>query len=136
MDADRPDDVSETVGKLFDVLSRPERRYLLYYLRDREAAAVEELATVLAGWLQTRRDATEVVTPSERERIRVALHHVDLPKLEAAGLVRHDRDSGDVGLAETPALFEEILTQALAHERRAAERTASEESDRSDSEPR
>ncbi|NHN59497.1 MULTISPECIES: hypothetical protein [Halorussus] len=134
MGADRPDDGSETVGELFDVLSRPERRLLLYYLRDREAVPVEELTTVVAGWLRARRDPAEAVTPAERERVLAALHHVHLPRLEAAGLVRRDRESGEVALAEPSQLFEDILTQALAQERGAAERTTGEASDRTDPE--
>ncbi|WP_435175197.1 DUF7344 domain-containing protein [Halorussus sp. AFM4] len=136
MGADPPDDGSETVGEIFDVLSRPERRLLLYYLRDREAASVEELATAVAGWLQARRDPTEVVTPSERERVRASLHHVDLPRLEAAELVRRDRESGEVALDEPPQVFEDILSQALAQERLVAERTAGETADETDPENR
>lgn len=136
MGADRPDDGSETVGEIFDVLSRPERRLLLYYLRDRETAPVEELTTAVAGWLQARRNPAEVVTPAERDRVLAALHHVHLPRLEAAGLVRRDRESGEVALDEPPQVFEDILSQALAQERLVAERTAGETADETDPENR
>lgn len=136
MSEDLPDDSSEMVGELFRVLSRPERRCLLYYLRDRKSATLEELATVVSGWLQARKEEVEVVTPSDRKRIHRSLYHVHLPKLDDAGFVRHDRESGEVALAEVPELFETILDTALAQERDAREARADETTDRHDREER
>lgn len=136
MVADRLDDSSKAVGELFRFLSRPERRCLLYYLRDHECATFEELATVLSGWLQAREAGVEVVTPSDRENVRRSLYHVHLPKLADAGFVRYDRESGEVELAEVPDLFDTIVETALAQERRAREARADEETDQRDREGR
>ncbi|WP_170977290.1 DUF7344 domain-containing protein [Halorussus salinisoli] len=119
---DQPDASSETIGSIFDALSRTERRYLLYYLHDRGTATVEELATVLAGWLQVHENEVEIVTPDDRQRVQVSLHHVDLPKLEDEGFVRYDSDSGEVTLDSMPETFDSILSAALSFERRTAER--------------
>ncbi|WP_276301816.1 DUF7344 domain-containing protein [Halorussus lipolyticus] len=117
-DADPSTDPSE-VDSAFRVLSDVHRRYALYYLRDRETTNLEELATVLASWLGARDDANTVITPEERERLLVALHHAHLPDLDAAGLVRYDSVTGDVSLNSLPEVVETALNLSLAQQREA-----------------
>jgi hypothetical protein len=127
------DDSSESVGELLDALAGTERRFALYYLRDRETATREELATVLAAWRQSRRDQHEIATPEDRKRLLASLHHRDLPKLRDAGLVRYDPESGEVALDATDDRFDAVVSETLAYERRATERDASERRDDEDS---
>lgn len=58
----------------------------------------------LAGQLAATRDGESVETDASEEvrRIRVRLRHVDLPKLEAAGLVSWDRTDGVVTRNDHP----------------------------------
>lgn len=115
------DDSPAVVDRIFDALSQVERRYALYYLRDRETATVEELATVLAGWLRSRRDQQEIVTPGDRQRVKVSLHHNHLPKLEDAGFVRYDHGSGSVALDVSGEAFDEVVSEVLDWERQRTE---------------
>ncbi|MFC7079933.1 DUF7344 domain-containing protein [Halorussus caseinilyticus] len=124
MNDDAPDaDATAEVDAVFGVLSDVHRRYALYYLRDRESATVDELATILAGWLGTREDAGKVVTPEDRERERTALHHVHLPKLAEAEYVRYDPETDDVTLELLPELAETVLDRSLDQQRDAADRS-------------
>jgi hypothetical protein len=128
---DRPDGPAEMVSELFDALRRSNRRYALYYLRDRETATVAELATVVASWTQAREADPEIVTQADRQRVMVSLHHVDLPALEDAGLVRYDSDSKTVTAESLPEMAGAILAKSLVYERLADRE--SDESDRRES---
>ena len=120
---DPPDDADALVDATFAALSDPRRRHALYYLRERESAPLDELATVLAGWLNAREDGAGVATSEDRERVRVGLHHGQLPSLSAAGFVRYDPGSGEVALDELPEFVEVAIDRSLAVDRqRAGER--------------
>lgn len=128
-----PDDADALVDTTFAALSDVRRRHALYYLRDRESATLDELATALVGWLNAREDGAAVGTPDDREHVRVGLHHGQLPKLSAAGLVRYDPDSGEVALADLPEFVEVAIDRSLALDReRAEERDRQDRRDRSD----
>lgn len=114
------DDTSALLDATFAALSDARRRHALYYLRDRESATLDELATVLAGWLNAREDGAGVATPDDRERVRAQLHHAQLPNLSAAGFVRYDLDSGEVALADLPEFTEAALARSLATDRQRA----------------
>lgn len=108
---------SAEVDATFEVLSAAERRHALYYLREHEAATLDELATVVAGWLRAREDEAGVATPEDRERVRAELHHVHLPRLAAAGIVCYDLDSGEVTLRALPAFLDATIERSLATDR-------------------
>lgn len=128
-----PDDSDALVDATFAALCDPRRRHALYHLRERESATLDELATVLAGWLNAREDGEGVATPEDRERVRIGLHHGQLPKLSAAGFVRYDADSGEVALADLPEFVEVAIEHSLALDReRAEERDRRDRRDRSD----
>ncbi|WP_231182608.1 hypothetical protein [Haladaptatus sp. DYF46] len=93
------DDAAKTFGlgvllrippELHEALSADARREVLAYLYeiDREVT-VTELADYLA--------ATGI--EHDRDRAETALHHTHLPKLDALGAVRWNRDDGTVRLA-------------------------------------
>jgi len=105
------------IDAVLDALGDQRRRYALYFLRDRDAVAVETLATALTGWLAVRDGAT-TAWPQDRDRVLASLHHQDLPKLDAAGLVAYDREAGTVTFEES-ALARDLLDLLLAYERRA-----------------
>lgn len=100
---------------LFRVLSHVRRRYVLFYLRDRDATSLDELADVVAGW--TTADTDALTTPRRRERVLIDLDHVHLPMLADAGLVAYDRDAGEVTRREVPDAVDRLLDVALAVER-------------------
>jgi len=115
-------DQSEVADAVFTVLLDEHRRCALYYLRERGSVTIEELATVVTGWVQVREDAFSVATPDDRERVRAALHHVHLPRIDEEGFVRYDRDSGQVTLAAVPPMLESVLDCSLERDRREAGR--------------
>lgn len=105
------------VDQMFQILSNAQRRFALYYLRDRKRATFEELATVLVGWLTAREDQTAVATPTNRRTVEVGLHHVHLPELVNYGLVTYDRETGDLELESLSEAVEATLERSLALER-------------------
>lgn len=84
------------------VIERPYRRHVVSILVDRrQPTTLEELATDLAN-----REGTTYPTGggSPEDDLQVPLHHVDLPKLDAVGLV--DYDSDEKTIAGGPLLSE------------------------------
>lgn len=99
----------------FEVLADPERRRVLYYLREHDRAPVAELADVVAGWLAASRSG-RAGTPREHETVEIALRHSHLPKLVDAGFVEYDRERDVVEYGPPPAPVESHLDLALAVE--------------------
>jgi DNA-binding transcriptional ArsR family regulator len=98
-DDDSSTDASPPVDweTLYRLVSRPERRYTLSYLVERDGPAdAEELARVVAA----RRDGHAPADAEDRqwESLLTSLVHVHLPKLRNGGLVEWDRDDGRVRL--------------------------------------
>jgi len=85
--------------RVFDILSSPRRRYVLYYLRDHGGPVeLTDLAEELAAW---ENDTTvDELGPQARKRVYVSLYQTHVPKLEDAGLIDYDADSGELRLAE------------------------------------
>jgi hypothetical protein len=75
----------------YRALATAQRRRALYVLLVQEAATVDELATVLAGWEAT--DTGTMRSPADHRRIGVDLRHRDLPMLAEAGLVDYDAEA-------------------------------------------
>ena len=92
---------------IFDLLSNQRRRYVLYSLNEQpeNVATVSELVDVVLN--HERRTEDLVADAAEgRDRVRVDLQHVQLPKLEAAGIVEHDQRSETVRYWGQPSLEE------------------------------
>lgn len=84
--------------QVFDILSSPRRRYVLYYLREYGGPVeLTDLAEKLAAW---ENDTTvEELPPQARKRVYVSLYQTHVPKLEESGLISYDSDSGELALA-------------------------------------
>lgn len=82
---------------VFELLSSPRRRYVLYLLRYAdEPVELTELAEQVAAW-ENETDV-EKITEQERKRVYVSLYQTHVPRLDEAGVVDYDKDSGIVGL--------------------------------------
>lgn len=95
------------INEVIDALADERRRSVLYYLKDRENADLEEVTEHVA----TRE--TEIAADELDERTmmntRIELYHAHLPKLEAAGIIGYDRRQGSVRLQYLPAPVERFL---------------------------
>lgn len=95
-----------------DCLTVDRRRRLLRVLAERSSTVtVRTLATEVVA--SDRDGQTESIPEADVERVRLRLHHVDLPKLADAGLVAWDEDAGTVAARDHPLrddpLFEYLL---------------------------
>ncbi len=82
---------------MFDLLTHPYRRYVLYHLtRESEAVDFDTLAASLANWDPGQPEASQNTSSAT---IEVQLRHMHLPKLADAGLitVAQDRQSIELG---------------------------------------
>jgi DNA-binding transcriptional ArsR family regulator len=93
---------------VFDLLSSARRRYILYYLREHEGeATINELATQIAAWENDR--PVEELTSQDEKRVYVSLYQTHVPKLEQAGIVEYDGDTGLVTLTDRAGQFDRYL---------------------------
>lgn len=99
----------DSLDDVFRLLSHRERRYALYYLHsaDEDAASFGELADYVVA-----RDADSVADLEDGDGTLERLHETHLPKLDDAGVVEYDRQSGDVAYRGSPLLERGL---ALAH---------------------
>jgi hypothetical protein len=94
--------------EVFDLLSSPRRRYVLYYLRDTGGEIdLTTLAEEVAAW--ENETAVEDLTQQERKRVYVSLYQTHIPRLVDAGLVDHDTDAGTVTLGEEAGEIDRYL---------------------------
>ena len=105
----------ETVDAVLNALGNVQRRYALYYLRDRGEVQMEELATALTGWFAVL-DDDGTAGPGDYDRAMTSLHHRDLPVLTDAGLLSVDTDAGTV-TAELSTFADALLDRVFEHER-------------------
>jgi DNA-binding transcriptional ArsR family regulator len=100
-------DGGRQVSEFLEMISSKRRRYVLYALQSEKKATFGEVSDRVAIW--------ETETPLEeldertRQNIRVDLHHTHLPKLEDAGIIRYDRQSGVVHLRDLSDATENVL---------------------------
>lgn len=100
-------DGGHKVSEFLELIGSKRRRYVLYALQNEQKATFEEVTERVAIW--------ETETPPEeldertRQNIRVNLHHTHLPKLEDAGIIRYDRQSGVIYLRELSDATERFL---------------------------
>jgi len=92
------------------------RRAILRSLRRDDEGPSELDALVDDIRRESRREGT--TTDAERRRLRTRLHHADLPKLEAAGLVEYDADEKRVQSVEG-ALARRLRSVIDEHEEKA-----------------
>lgn len=92
---------------LLQALADKRRRFVLYYLRNRESAEFEDLTEQLAAWASE----APLGAPDEQTRksIQSELYHKHLPKLEETGIIRYERDQKTVSFREQPGPIENII---------------------------
>jgi DNA-binding transcriptional ArsR family regulator len=105
----------EEVDEVFGALADRRQRLVLYYLAEHGSATLDELATLVTGWTTVRDEGR--VAARDHEWVRVSLHHVNLPKLDGAGLVSYDARTGAVQLEDLTGLEAESLSVAFDHDR-------------------
>jgi DNA-binding transcriptional ArsR family regulator len=94
---------------VFDLLSSPRRRMVLYYLRRYgEASTVTELAEEIAA-LEYDVDVEEL-SRQQQKRVYVSLYQTHVPKLAEAGVVDYDKDTGEVTLTDRARAVDIYLT--------------------------
>lgn len=94
--------------RVFDILSSPRRRYVLYYLREYGGPVeLTDLAEELAAW---ENDTTIAeISPQARKRVYVSLYQTHVPKLDEAGLIEYDPDSGELRLSDQGSVVDPYL---------------------------
>ena len=103
-------DTELTQDDVFEILSSPRRRYLLYHLRQRkEPVELTELAEHVAAW-ENDVEPDELTT-QERKRVYVSLYQTHVPKLDDAGIVEYDADSGLVTLTQRASRIDSYLEE-------------------------
>jgi DNA-binding transcriptional ArsR family regulator len=85
-----------------------ERRFALYYLRERESTSVERLADVVGTWLAVE-DGTAPVDVEERDRLLHALRGTHLPELADIGLLEYDPGAGTATLIPPCGVVDPLL---------------------------
>jgi len=100
-------EASLPVAALSRTVSDPVARHALYFLRQEEVrtASLDRLADAVAGW--TADDG--VVTPADRDRVRLRLYHVCLPALDEFGIVAFDSGDESVALDDPPEELWQLL---------------------------
>lgn len=100
---------------VFDLLSSPRRRFVLYYLRsEAESMQLTDLADEVAAW--EYESTVEELTEQERKRAYVSLYQTHVPKLAEAGLIDYDPDSGTVRLTDRVREVDEYLPTEGGHD--------------------
>lgn len=97
----------EPVESLRDVLSHPTRRALLYALGRTETTTLEAVARTLVEPDEYRFDGGTRL--EETNRGEVALHHVHLPKMAAAGVIDYDPEAKTVETNDTTDAAYDLL---------------------------
>ncbi len=93
---------------VFDLLSSPRRRFVLYYLRsESESMQLTDLADEVAAWEYDT--PVEELTEQERKRAYVSLYQTHVPKLAEAGLIDYDTESGTIRLTDRASDVDEYL---------------------------
>jgi len=84
---------------LFDLLSSPRRRFVLYYLHEENRTiTLHDLADEVASWEYEK--PIEDLNSQERKRVYVSLYQTHIPKLADSGIIDYDNDTGDITLTD------------------------------------
>lgn len=116
----------ESLDKLFDLLRKERRRYVLYYLEQQNRPVpVEELVAEVARW---EADSTNPsISFEEYEKVEISIHHADLPKLSDEPYIQYNPETRYVELTEPPPEFKAILAIAEVAESPRHDTSESEE---------
>lgn len=101
---------------LFDLLSNRRRRFVLHYLlREDRPVSIQELSKQVAMWEFGVTD--EELSDQQKKRIYVALYQTHVPKLEEAGVIEYDSDTGLVEIAGQARQLEPYLEEGAIERR-------------------
>jgi hypothetical protein len=104
-------DSALTRDVVFDILSSPRRRYVIYYLqRVDEPIELTRLAEEVAAW--ENETTVEELTSQQRKRVYVSLYQTHVPKLDDANIVDYDQEAGTVQLAAGADAVETYLSDS------------------------
>lgn len=95
------------VDRVVRLLADPAARYAIVLLHDEPTRTLEELADVVTG--KTASVEGTIATPADRDRVRIRLYHVILPRLDTLGFAAFDADAKAVTDADIP----DAVTDAL-----------------------
>jgi DNA-binding transcriptional ArsR family regulator len=84
--------------EVYHLLSNPRRRFIISFLRKRHEIGLQELAAEVAAW--ENETPVDELTDQQQKRVYVSLYQTHIPKLEDAGIVRYDSDTGQVQLRD------------------------------------
>ncbi len=94
---------------VFQLLSSPRRRFVLYYLREHGGETeLEDITRALAAW-ETGKPAEDLGDDDEK-RVYVSLYQTHIPKLEENGIVEYDPDTTRVSLTDAADQVDRYLT--------------------------
>lgn len=102
------------LDQIFNLLSKEQRRYVLYYLdQQEEPVSVDEIADQVSEW------ETDGVTISEEKfkQIELQLLHQDLPRVDEAKYIKYNSEEGIIELTGAPPEFEALISIAEIIER-------------------
>lgn len=93
---------------VFDILSSPRRRYVLYFLRTTdEPVKLTDLAEQVAAWENDT--IPENITEQQRKRVYVSLYQTHIPRLDEAGIIEYDKESGNIALSDDAVDIDDYL---------------------------
>ncbi|MFC3957082.1 DUF7344 domain-containing protein [Halovivax cerinus] len=94
-------------SEMFEAITTENARYAVYALAHRPDRTLSELADFVVGFGAMR--SGTIATPADHENVRIRLHHVVMPKLDAAGYVAYDRDERTIDAAHRYGTVNETL---------------------------
>ena len=96
--------------QVFDLLSNSRRRFVLHYLKQADGPVrLSELAAEIAAI--ENEVSVEELTSQQRKRTYVSLYQTHIPKLQDAGAVSYDAETGMVELASGAGEIGEYFQQ-------------------------
>lgn len=110
-----------SISEIFDVLADSRRRQVLHIIDHGEDVALAQVAKEIAPHtngpprnevLKKKNMVRQEVPEDSLNRITTSLHHVDIPKMEHAGLVEFDPDQKTIRATENASQLEHILAIA------------------------
>ncbi|WP_440766353.1 DUF7344 domain-containing protein [Natronorubrum sp. DTA7] len=99
------------LGTVFDLLEDKRRRYVLYYLEQRDGpVAIRELVEQIDEWEDepTRADRSA----DAFEDIAIELTHTHLPRAAEVEFVQYDREQGTIQIQGAPPKFDTFVSIA------------------------
>lgn len=94
----RSDQDELTQDSVFDILSNPRRRYILYHLQEADGAVeLGDLSTEIAAWENDVEP--DELTAQQRKRVYVSLYQTHVPKMADTDVIEYDQEESTVQLS-------------------------------------